>query len=66
MTNQTEQPLRFQVFFSGRPGTEPERYLCSEWATRDAAEGWIESAEHFGGTFELIDTGSVLARREDD
>lgn len=51
-----EQSLRFQVWFSGGPGTYPERYLCSEWETQEAAEGYVEHYGFYGAEFEVVDT----------
>lgn len=51
-----EQALRYQVWFSGGPGTSPERYLCSEWATLEAAQGYIDHYDHFGAGWEIVDT----------
>jgi len=48
--------LRYQVWYSGGPGASPERYLCSEWQTLDAAQGYIEHYDHFGAGWEIVDT----------
>lgn len=48
--------LRYQVWYSGGPGTYPERYLCSEWETLDAAQGYIKRYGHYGAGWEIIDT----------
>ena len=47
--------LRYQVWFSGGPGTYPERYLCSEWQTLEAAQGYIEHYDHFGASWEIVE-----------
>jgi len=62
--NSSEEPLRFQVYYSGGPGTVPEWYLVSEWASQAAAEDYIKHHDHYGALWAVIDSFSCGIKHE--
>ena len=65
MTSQdSNTPLQFQVFYSAGPGTVPEWYLVSEWASEAAAGEYIKHHDSYGSLWAIIDAFSCGVKHE--
>ena len=53
-TDPSQQIEKFKVFFSGGPGTYPERYQVGElFETREKAEAYIKMYDHAGAIWTI-------------